>query len=70
MPVPLIPCRHKNDPALTHDVPETALGHFPDWEPITPAGEASETPAAQPKDEAADKTQAAGAGRKTGDNKT
>lgn len=34
MPVPLIPCRHIDDPTLTADVPVTALGHFPDWRPI------------------------------------
>jgi hypothetical protein len=34
MPVPLIPCRLKDDHSVTHMIGQTALTYFPDWEPI------------------------------------
>ena len=34
MPVPLIPCRLKDDHSTTAMIGETALIHFSEWEPI------------------------------------
>lgn len=34
MPVPLILCRLKDDHTVVHEIGETALVYFPDWEPV------------------------------------
>lgn len=34
MPVPLIFCRLKDDHSVTQMIGETALFHFPQWEPV------------------------------------
>lgn len=34
MAVPLILCRLKEDHSVVHEIGETALVYFPDWEPV------------------------------------
>lgn len=34
MAVPLILCRLKDDHSIVHEIGETALVYFPDWEPV------------------------------------
>lgn len=34
MPVPLILCRLKDDHSTVHEIGQTALVYFPDWEPV------------------------------------
>jgi hypothetical protein len=34
MAVPLILCRLKDDHSVVHEIGETALIYFPDWEPV------------------------------------
>lgn len=70
MPVPLILCRLKDDPDTTMLVGETALIHFPDWEPVPDEGpdesepESSKAPANEPEP-ASSKAPAKTAGART-----
>lgn len=34
MPVPMILCRLKDDHSVVHEIGQTALVYFPDWEPV------------------------------------
>jgi hypothetical protein len=56
MPVPLIPCRLKDDHSTTAMIGETALLHFSEWEPIP--GEDEPDPKARPEDKPATKAPA------------
>jgi hypothetical protein len=57
MPVPMVPCRRKDDHAVTRVIAATALPHFPGWEPIPPSEDA---PADPPGEDAADDPAPAG----------
>lgn len=64
MPVPLIPCRNTLTGAET-EIPETALRHMPDWQPITDDEDAATAPssASEATPPATDRPAASAAGK-------
>lgn len=49
VPIDFIPCRLKGDHTITRDIAETALQHWPLWEPIPDDPDPGEDPAPTPE---------------------